>query len=368
MEGEGLEEFSHLVLYDNLPDGGSPAHHGAMYGHNPGMNAQTDIELRERELALRQKELALREREYNMRRGPGRPQPPPSQMHGFEDDDDDDDYFDPMAARTGPNVDPDNIDMMSVTSRRTRKAPNANQIRKDPESNGPSARRLFSRSGPNRNATSSRLTADMPGLHDSILDNPMLGYASDRFGGFDRKTLGQNSRTNSLTTARLDELGGSSYGGYPPMLRRTSQSPGGPILGAPSPRFPGPNGHGHPVNGMNGQRHSPPSGVRQPIPRHPPGHGNAVAPQAVEQHAGVSPHPNHNLYPPTSLPSHKNGQPQVRSLTGSASASAGSGESGRLDSENSAHSSSSSLQVVGQQAASQAGPNSYGPRYPLGVR
>ena len=73
------------------------------------------------------------------------------------------------------------------------------------------------------------------------------------------------------------------------------------------------------------------------------GHGNAVAPQQVEQHAGVS-----NLYPP------KIG-PQVRSLTGSASASAESGDSGasaQLDSENSAHSSQSSL----------------GPRPPIGVR
>jgi hypothetical protein len=63
------------------------------------------------------------------------------------------------------------------------------------------------------------------------------------------------------------------------------------------------------------------------VPRYPPGQGNAVGPQQVEQQAGVS-----ALHPPKSR--------NVRSLTGSASASAGSGE---LDSENSAHSSQTSL-------------------------
>jgi hypothetical protein len=91
------------------------------------------------------------------------------------------------------------------------------------------------------------------------------------------------------------------------------------------------NGRPSPPNGMNG--------VQQPIPRYPPGHGNAVAPQQVEQHAGVS-----ALKPPRV----KN----VPSLTGSASASAGSGDSTNLDSEPSAHSSQSSL----------------GPRPPIGVR
>lgn len=78
--------------------------------------------------------------------------------------------------------------------------------------------------------------------------------------------------------------------------------------------------------------------MRQPIPQYPPGQVNAVMPQQVEQHAGVS-----ALNPPK-------GPMNKRSLTGSASASAGSGDN--LDSENSAHSSQSSL----------------GPRLPMGVR
>jgi hypothetical protein len=106
------------------------------------------------------------------------------------------------------------------------------------------------------------------------------------------------------------------------------------------PRRPSPPNGGYMPNGMpNGNGPSPSSGMRQPIPRYPPGQGNQVAPYQVEQHAGVS-----NLYP-------SKGPQNVRSLTGSASASAGSGSSG-LDSENSAHSSQSS----------------FGHRPPIGVR
>ncbi|KAF2116629.1 ketopantoate reductase PanE/ApbA-domain-containing protein [Lophiotrema nucula] len=325
----GQRQFSHLMLYDNLVDDGG--------------GSANDLALRERELMLRQKELQLREQELNMRRG-RRPPPAPS-MAGFDEDDDEDDYFDPMAARApGPAIDPDNFDMMSVTSRRTRKMPSASQIRKNPEGasfagpQGPGGRRgnPFSRPGLNKNRTSARMMADVPGLHDSIMNNPLMGYSSNRYGNVDRGEMGQQSRTNSLTAARLDELQqGGSYGAYPQMNRRTSQSPGNPLspgprpMGRPSP----PNGYppnGMPPNGMPPNGRPSPPGMRQPVPRHPP-----TAPQQVEQHAGVS-----NLYPPKS-------RPQVRSLTGSASASA-SGE----NSENSAHSSQSSL----------------GPRPPIGVR
>merc|ERR1712000_445790 len=96
-------------------------------------------------------------------------------------------------------------------------------------------------------------------------------------------------------------------------MGRSSQSPGNPY--APSMRG-------------SGGRPSPPDGMRQPVPRYPPGQGNVVAPQQVEQHVGVS-----SLQPPK--------QRNVRSLTGSASASAGSGEA---ESEPSAHSSQSSFQ------------------------
>ncbi|ORY12326.1 hypothetical protein BCR34DRAFT_482780, partial [Clohesyomyces aquaticus] len=355
LDENNLEEFSHLMLYDNVTDEGQ-ANGG---GYDNGMSTPQEIALRERELMLRQKELQLREQEFNMRRGQRRAPPPPaSHMGGFDEDEDDDDYFDPMASRgpPGPPIDPDNFDMMSVTSRRTRKAPSASQIRKNPElasMGGPAPGAQRSRNpfrpgmNKNRTSTSARMMQDVPGLHDSIMNNPLMGYSSNRYGTVDRQEMGAQSRAGSLTTARLDELQLMPGGAYPPMNRRTSQSPGNPLspgprpMGRPSP----PNGYapnGYGPNGMNQNGMAPngrpsPPGMRQPVPRHPPGHGNAVAPQQVEQHAGVS-----NLYPPKS-------RPQVRSLIGSASASS---ESTQLDSENSAHSSQSSL----------------GPRPPIGVR
>ncbi len=328
LEGTDLEEFSHLVLYDDIPETGE-----SNYGDVP------DLAIRERELQLRQRELALREQEMRMKsggRGPRRGPPTPSVRNGgFDDDDDEDDYFDPADGPPVPVIDPDNFDMMSVTSRRNRKAPSASQIRKNPEYDPGSGGRRggggFMRPGVPRNRSSARIVSQMPGLHDSLIDDPMLGYSSNRYGNVDRAQMGMESRTNSLTAARLEELqyGGppTGPGGYP---RRASQSPGNPYSpqmgrgnGRPSP----PNGFGGPVNG----RPSPPAGMRQPVPRHPPGQGNAVALQQVEQYAGVS-----ALHPPK-------GPVNVRSLTGSASASAGSGESANIDSEPSAHSSQSSL-------------------------
>lgn len=354
-EGDDLGEFSHVVLYDDIPEGGVAPGYGDMTN---GANGTSELAIRERELNLRQRELQLREQEYNMRRG-GR-KPPPSHRGGFDDDDDDDDdFFDPMAARGPPMpaVDPDSVDMMSVTSRRTRKAPSLSQIRQNPEGNmgrGSGMRQSHafgSRAGANRNRASAQMMSGMPGMHDDPLGNPMLGYSSNRYGSVDRKAIGDESRTNSLTAARLNELQGAGInagmnGAYPTpapapgMPRRTSHSPGNPFngrnMGRPNPPEDGymPQGGMHPNGGP-----SPPGMMRQPVPRYPPGQGNAVAPHQVEQHAGVSNHYPHKgpLGPP---------QKNVRSLTGSASASAGSGDSGasaHIESDPSAHSSSSSL-------------------------
>jgi hypothetical protein len=278
----------------------------------------------------------------------GRGPPTPSVRNGGFDDDDDDDFFDPADAPPGPMIDPNNFDMMSVTSRRNRKAPSASQLRKNPEfGDAPPARSRgngFLRPSFPRNRSSARIISQVPGMHDNLMDDPMMGYSSNRYGNVDRAQMGIESRTNSLTASRLDEL---QYNGGPPGQngppgghpRRMSQSPGySPHMGRgnngrPSP----PNGYmGPPMNG----RPSPPGGMRQPVPRHPPGQGNSVAPQQVEQYAGVS-----ALHPPK-------GPMNVRSLTGSASASAGSGDSANIDSEPSAHSSQSSL----------------GARPPIGVR
>ncbi|KAK5998774.1 hypothetical protein PT974_01157 [Cladobotryum mycophilum] len=168
-------------------------------------------------------------------------------------------------------------------------------------------------------------------MTDNILDDPLMGFTSDRYGAVDRNVMSAGSRANSLTASRLDDLQyGPGPGGPPGMNgaypRRVSQSPGNPYSPSmrngnrrPSP----PTSFGPALNG----RPSPPDGVRQPVPRYPPGQGNAVAPQQVEQHIGVS-----ALHVPKPR--------DVRSLTGSASASAASGE---FDSEPSAHSSQNSI-------------------------
>ncbi|KAK3393085.1 2-dehydropantoate 2-reductase-like protein [Podospora didyma] len=357
MEGADLEEFSHLVVYDDIPEGGEGAY--------PPQQAH-DLVLRERELQLRQRELALKEQELRLRRaaasvGPPRRGPPPPVRHPatvYDEDDDDEDYFDPSSTPATSMIDPDNFDMMSVTSRKNRKAPSSmTQIRKNPEQEPqPSRGSRFRPSFGGRNRSSQVMTTAIPGLHENILDDPLMGFTSNRYGTVDRGAMHAESRANSLTAARLDELQYTQ--GPPPMAaangnanghlngnmpRRSSQSPGNPY--SPSMRGGPNNGRPSPPNGyagphMNG-RPSPPNGVRQPIPQYPPGHGNHVAPQQVEQHVGVS-----ALQPPKAI------NVNVRSLTGSASASAGSGDSTHLDSEPSAHSSQSSL----------------GPRPPIGVR
>lgn len=307
MEGNDLEEFSHLMLYENMPESQTPYADGPYAEGAPTPSASGDIALRERELMLRQRELALREQEMHMRRGPpppGRRMPPPMHAGGYDDDDDEDgDYFDPMnAPPSGPPIDPDNFDMMSVTSRRNRKTPSAHQLRANPEFGGPNdgrkSRNPFSRPKV-QNRTSARLMADVPGLHDSIMSNPLMGYSSDRYGNVDRHNLGMESRSNSLTAERLNELqlgggpypggpqqaGGAHSGGPPfPPSRRASQSPGNPLSPRPAQRRSPPSGYDPAMAQRNG-RPSPP-GMRAPVPRYPPGHGNAVAPQQVEQQVG----------------------------------------------------------------------------------
>ncbi|KAL2161265.1 hypothetical protein VTH06DRAFT_8485 [Thermothelomyces fergusii] len=342
MEGTDLEEFSHLVLYDDIPEGGEAGY------------AAHDLALREKELQLRQKELALKEQEMRLRRagqgmGPGPrrgpPAPPPrAGGGGFDDDDDDDDYFEPLPTIGTPVIDPDSIDMMSVTSKKNRKVPGANpaQFRKNPEQEASSSFR--SRFKPSFGRSRSSQVVAVPPVNVDIMDDPLLGFTSNRYGDVDRGAMhAAGSRANSLTAARLDEL---QYSHGPPPSgmngggpRRVSGNPYSPPIrgGVPGGR-PSPS-NGVPPQQQTGGRPSPSEGVQQPIPRYPPGQGNTVVPQQVEQHVGVS-----------ALQVFKSRS--ARSLTGSASASAGSGDSANLDSGRSAHSSQASL----------------GPRPPIGVR
>lgn len=282
-----LDEFSHVVLYDDVPDGDVAAAYGEPGGNPMGM--------RERELMLREKELRIREQEASMRsRGGGR-RGSHNKHQAFIDDDDEDDYFDPMDSRgPAPHIDAENFDMMSVTSRRTKRAPSQVQLRRGMFEGGPQMRPgPYGRPQMGRHRTSAQLMSDMPVLGENILDNPMMGFSSNRYGNVDRKEMADESRANSLTASRLHEMGGPG-GPYPPPSRRTSRSPGNPL----SPVGPGPMGPmgrppGRPsppndsyVQGPRNGRPSPPGGIQAQMPRYPPGQGNMMHQHAVEQQAG----------------------------------------------------------------------------------
>lgn len=376
-----LEEFGHLALYDELVDSEELPHQqqevpgpgpGPGPGHGPGPGRSRaasagEIALREREFQLRQRELALREQELSMRRNG----PPHNGKQGrrksrsrsvYDDEDDDDIYVD--APPPVPTIDPDNFDMMSVTSRRTRRLPSTGNLRAsdiDQAAIPPNRTRhsvgTQQRPGP-RSRVTARLMNDVPGLHDPLTDNPLMAYSSNRYGSVDRKMLSDSSRANSLTAQRIDDVTGMSVrgggGAYPPHPgqmplpnnRRTSTSPGdmrsngyGPRSGYPADQrnYRGPSGqhpNGHPPNGHFPNGHPPggqiPNGqLRQPIPRYPEGQ---VLPQQVGQISdGVS---QTNLL--KGSPNNRD-----RSTTGSASASA---ESSGASGETSAASSSSSLE------------------------
>jgi hypothetical protein len=347
-EGGDLEDFSHVMLYETVPDGQFQDGSSGSFGEpsaGTGTPSSGELALREREMQIRQREIELREREAHMqmRRGPPpqhaqqrpppRQRPPPGSV--YDDEDDGDDYFDPMGgAKPGVPID-DNIDMLSITSRRHRKMPSQPAMYNQPTGQRAS-KTMFGR----KNRSSGRLMNEIP--HASLMDDPLMGYSSNRYGTVDRQTMQAESRQGSITNARMDELARSNGGPYPgapghpvPGPRRSTQSPGN-MLSPNGQRPSPPNGY---ANGMRGPPRGPPDGlgVRQPIPRHPPGHGNTVAPQQVEQTAGVS-------SISQSKPTH-----QVRSLTGAGSTSAKGLDNARLapstsSTENSANSSSSSLQ------------------------
>ena len=337
---EGLEEFTQFVHYADLENG----HNGYPDMAGPqGAPMPAEVSLREREMALRQREMNLNAREHEARmmgppmiggpmRGPFRRPNQRSNISTFDEDDGEDGYdLDGLPAP--PAIDPDNVDMMSITSRKARRGPQANarQIRQNPEinvNNRPAS--SFSRYFGKKRA-SDRIMMEIPGLHDSLMDNPMMGYSSNRYGAVDRNQMHADSRANSMSTTRMGDFPPQPY----PTSRRNSQSPAapfpGPRMGRPitSDQSLGPPSFNH------GGHPSPPGNMRAPVPRYPPGQGIAVGPQQVEQHYGVS-----NPYPTAK------GTPKHRSLTGSASASAESGDSGasaNLDPGNSAHSSQISL-------------------------
>lgn len=339
---DDLEEFGHIALYGDLVDNDAPAGH---QGDSRGRPQIDELALRERELALREREQHLREQELMKASRPNGSRRKTSGRGArsvYGDDEDEGEFYIEGNPPPMPPVDVDNFDMMSVTSRRNRRLTNSRtpgtEVPLQPVRTGRPG--IFGRGSKGSRASSSRMLDDVPGMHDPISDNVLMGYSSNRYGTVDRKTLTDNSRANSMSSQRMglgdirDDLGGGAYppmlngnaggcfpqmnnnagGAYPPNTRRMSNA--GPGMNGYPPRNGNPEPRGYPSDG------------RQPVPKH---NGQNGFPHQVEQSDGVR--QPHVLKGPTDN--------TVRSTTGSASASTNSGSA---RGETSAYSSSSSLE------------------------
>lgn len=288
---DDLEEFGHIALYGDLVDSESTQMppQDDFQRNRPNMS---ELALRERELALREREQMLREQ--GMMKGGrsfgGRRKMTPGRSRSVYNDDDDDDVYIDSHPQI-PQVDVDNFDMMSVTSRRNKRLPSAGNTR-NPEAMPPNRggrHSFFSRSGA-RNRTSARLMNDLPGINDPLVDSALMGYSSNRYGAVDRGVITSTSRANSMTSQRMDDIrDNASFGGaYPSMPNGTGGGPYPPMPNgrrmSVSPADVRPNGYG-PHNGQSpdsrGHRGPPHDG--QPMrPKYPP-HQNGY-PHQVEQH------------------------------------------------------------------------------------
>ena len=295
----------------------------------PNVRIPPDYDIRTRELMLRERELQIREREIEMQRRQGRLRHNvPSTIMDDEEGEESNvpPGSQPISQRhlmsTG-----DNFDMMSMTGRRAR---NKTQVPPgtrpkpfpggDPNSGSVGGGgRLLSLGGRSKTGRSGSMLSVSQATFDPLNENPLMGFTSNRYPGVDTRTLAANSRANSLTSQRMDEMGMGPGGGrtasmlgsngaYPSMSRGPpppSGGRGGPMMrGRP------------PLNPQHGLDYGGPSQRGYPENRGYPGDTSIPAP---------------NL--PPKDPS------KVRSTTGSASASSAS-----LGGNGESHSSSSSLE------------------------
>jgi hypothetical protein len=195
----------------------------------------SEQDLQAREMDLRQRELALREQEMRLRQQ--RPRRPPLSLRNsavmMDDEDDEDDIGIDPSNMNVPVIDPDTFDMMSVTSRKNRSklAPSQSAIRHNPndilQQQQQQGRFSKFRPGPPR-SRGSQMSA-IPMLGDNILEDPLVGCSSNRYGAVDRGSMQASSRANSMTA-------GAEYG-Y--ASRRTSNQVPGPYV-PPGGDFNGP--------------------------------------------------------------------------------------------------------------------------------
>jgi hypothetical protein len=246
---------------------------------------------------LRERELQLREREMEMSRRQGRVRH--NVPSTIMDDEEDEDETRPGMSQRQLMMGGDNIDIMAMTGRRSRgtKAPPPARGKQPYLGDAPPASggRLMSLTGRSKGRNSSSMQVSQA-TFDPLNENPLMGFTSNRYPGVDTRTLTANSRANSLTSQRMDEMGlqpGMGGGRTSSMMGQGGYPSRGPPRGA----------------SMSG----------------PPGRGRDYPP-ARYQDPGLTPG-----LPPKDV--------KVRSTTGSASASSAS-----LGGNGESHSSSSSLE------------------------
>ncbi|KAF3079360.1 hypothetical protein TWF569_003034 [Orbilia oligospora] len=229
-----LEEFGHIVMYGDMlhtddTDDMVLTAGDDRFAHQDNHHRQ-HLSIRERELQLKQRELALKEQELALQRnmrGNRRKGSRQNNVDYDDDDDDDEEYFGQQQQPGGSSyIHPDNIDMMSVTSRRNRRLPSGNSLRGNLGSAQPHRASYHGTTSlpKNRgkpNGPSATLIGDFPTPHSSIADDPLLNYASNRY-----PTL-QSSRANSLTTPRFDDYAaiGNNLPNHNLPSRRASATP-----------------------------------------------------------------------------------------------------------------------------------------------
>jgi Ketopantoate reductase PanE/ApbA C terminal len=228
----------------------------------------TDLELRNRELMLRERELQVREREMEIsrRRQNVRYNVPSTIM---DDDEDDDGTTVPRAPVSQRSLMMnDNFDMMTVTGRRSRN--NKPPPREKSSSSGGGRLMSFTRG---TRAPSRAPSVVSQATFDPLNENPLMGFTSNRYPGVDTRTLAANSRANSLTSQRMDELRMSNGTSYPPHDSRYPPTPdraplppsdrgGYPPNGYPQPSYPPRHApysnRGGPVQRVPRQQYDPP--------------------------------------------------------------------------------------------------------------
>ncbi|KAJ8097544.1 ketopantoate reductase PanE/ApbA C terminal-domain-containing protein [Lipomyces tetrasporus] len=202
---EGLEEFSEVVAYangsasssgGNTPNGTS----GHMNGTAPVPSLQ-DLTMRERELELRRRELMLREREMMLPQRGARPLPmrtqtgPASSVVDLTMGEADGDYFTSRGSRMGQY---DDVDMLSVTSRRNRRT---GSVVRNLKSADPSIGNVQRHGKPIRKLSSGAdLSPAALDYYESFIDSPLLSYTSDRYHSVDTRVLTDQSRANSMSS------------------------------------------------------------------------------------------------------------------------------------------------------------------------